>query len=124
MVGIGKGAEHNILIKDAESLELGYKVNALILDKTGTITEGKPKVTAMEWETEEGLEVYKQVLYSMELQSAHPLAEAVLNELKDQQVSCISSNFFECIPSSGVKAEYNGMFSYDGKSEERRIVNE
>ncbi|TCK83155.1 MULTISPECIES: heavy metal translocating P-type ATPase [Sphingobacteriaceae] len=114
MVGIGKGAEHNILIKNAESLELGYKVNALILDKTGTITEGKPKVTAMEWEIKEDLEVYKQVLYSMEIQSEHPLAEAVVNELKDQQVSGISFNSFESITARGVKAEYNGMFYYVG----------
>lgn len=49
MVGIGKGAENNILIKDAESLELGFKVNAVILDKTGTITEGKPLITDIFW---------------------------------------------------------------------------
>ena len=49
MVGIGKGAEHNILIKDAESLELMYRVNAIVLDKTGTITEGKPVVTDIHW---------------------------------------------------------------------------
>ena len=50
MVGIGKGAENNILIKDAESLELAHKVNAIILDKTGTITEGKPVVTDLIWD--------------------------------------------------------------------------
>merc|ERR1712000_693073 len=52
MVGIGKGAENNILIKDAESLELGHKVNAIVLDKTGTITEGKPTVTNLNWVNE------------------------------------------------------------------------
>src|SRR5690606_8153307 len=49
MVGVGKGAEQGILIKDAESLELAKKIDSIILDKTGTITEGKPEVTAMEW---------------------------------------------------------------------------
>lgn len=114
MVGIGKGAEHNILIKDAESLELGYKVNALILDKTGTITEGKPKVTAIEWEMEDNIEAYKQVLYSLEIQSEHPLAEAVVNELKDQQVSGIDSSSFESITARGVTGEYDDMLYYVG----------
>ena len=53
MVGVGKGAENNILIKDAESLELAHQVNAIILDKTGTITEGKPVVTDLHWETDD-----------------------------------------------------------------------
>lgn len=83
MVGIGKGAEQNILIRDAESLELGYKVDTIILDKTGTITEGKPVVTKLIWLTElEDLESAKQVLVGLELLSEHPLAEAVVKELK------------------------------------------
>jgi Cu2+-exporting ATPase len=49
MVGVGKGAENGILIKDAESLELAKKVNAIVLDKTGTITEGRPEVTGIQW---------------------------------------------------------------------------
>ena len=83
MVGIGKGAENGILIKDAESLELAHKVNAIVLDKTGTITEGKPAVTDVFWNVEgderAGLE---QILHSIESQSEHPLAEAVINSLK------------------------------------------
>src|SRR5688500_2963278 len=65
MVGVGKGAENNILIKDAESLELAHKVNAVILDKTGTITEGKPVVTDLLWESHDNA-VSKQVLYALE----------------------------------------------------------
>ncbi len=53
MVGIGKGAENNILIKDAEALELAHKMNALVLDKTGTVTEGKPSVEKIKWRSEE-----------------------------------------------------------------------
>jgi Cu2+-exporting ATPase len=80
MVGVGKGAEKGILIKDAESLELAKKVNAVILDKTGTITEGKPVVTNDFW-TEE-TPILKQILFSIEKQSEHPLADAVVSHLK------------------------------------------
>jgi Cu2+-exporting ATPase len=115
MVGVGKGAENNILIKDAESLELGYKVNALILDKTGTITEGKPRVTVMEWEVDDDkLDNLKQVLYSLEIKSEHPLADAVVNELKDQKVTSIEMNAFESITARGVKAQYKEVFYYIG----------
>jgi Cu2+-exporting ATPase len=115
MVGIGKGAEHNILIKDAESLELGYRVNALILDKTGTITQGKPKVTAMEWEAEgANLEYFKQILYSLEIQSEHPLAEAVVNALKEEQITSAESTSFESLTARGVKGEYKDIFYYVG----------
>ena len=69
MVGIGKGAENNILIKDAESLELGHKVNAVILDKTGTITEGKPLVTDIFWKHKlENKNEYKEILLAIESQ--------------------------------------------------------
>src|SRR5689334_13346698 len=88
MVGIGKGAENNILIKDAESLELSYKVDAIILDKTGTITEGTPVVSKIAWlPGKENDSELQQVLYSLEIQSEHPLAEAVINELKKNRVT-------------------------------------
>ena len=79
MVGIGKGAEKGILIKDAESLELAKKVDAVVLDKTGTITEGRPVVTDVYWLS--GDDSKKDVLYSLEKQSEHPLADAVTNYL-------------------------------------------
>ncbi|RZK90325.1 MAG: copper-translocating P-type ATPase [Pedobacter sp.] len=81
MVGVGKGAERGILIKDAESLELAKKVNAIILDKTGTITEGKPQVTAIKW-FEEFDELHQNILYSIEKSSEHPLADAITEHLK------------------------------------------
>ena len=87
MVGVGKGAENNILIKDAESLELGHKVNAIVLDKTGTITEGKPVVTEQQWYgSADDRKLYKQILYAMEARSEHPLAEAVVDQLKEEGV--------------------------------------
>ncbi len=81
MVGVGKGAEAGILIKDAESLEIAQRVNVFILDKTGTITEGKPTVTAMRWFTEKQSH-WNNVLFSMERSSEHPLAEAIVHFLE------------------------------------------
>ena len=74
MVGIGKGAEHGILIKNAESLEVARKVDTVVLDKTGTLTEGHPQVTDAAWMGEEARA--KAILYSLEMMSEHPLAEA------------------------------------------------
>ncbi|WDF55607.1 heavy metal translocating P-type ATPase [Mucilaginibacter sp. KACC 22063] len=107
MVGVGKGAENHILIKDAESLELGYKVNAVVLDKTGTITEGKPRVTEIAWLN--GLAddlLLRQILYSLESRSEHPLAEAVVVAVEATKDLALQN--FESLTGRGVKAEYSG----------------
>jgi Cu2+-exporting ATPase len=115
MVGVGKGAENNILIKDAESLELGHKVNAIILDKTGTITEGRPVVTDMIWNNTTTDQVLnKQILYTMEAQSEHPLAEAVINRLKEESVTTVRLAYFESITGKGIKAVQQGMQYFIG----------
>ena len=116
MVGIGKGAENNILIKDAESLELGHKVNAVILDKTGTITEGKPLVTDILWNDKlENQNEYKEILLAIEGQSEHPLAEAVVNHLKEENIEQAEITSFESITGKGVKAQQqNGSKYYVG----------
>jgi Cu2+-exporting ATPase len=115
MVGVGKGADNNILIKDAESLELGHKVNVVILDKTGTITEGKPQVTDSRWEAT-GLQtdLHKQILYSLEAQSEHPLAEAVVNHLKQEHIAAVDLEHFESITGKGVRANLKGQTYYIG----------
>ncbi|HLT86132.1 MAG TPA: heavy metal translocating P-type ATPase [Sphingobacterium sp.] len=110
MVGVGKGAEQGILIKDAESLELAKKVNAIILDKTGTITEGKPQVTDMHWLHNDL--VQKQLLFSLEKQSEHPLADAVVKHLENIQTIPLTS--FESITGKGAKAVYEGEDYYAG----------
>lgn len=103
MVGIGKGAENNILIKDAESLELGLKVNAVILDKTGTITEGKPRVTDILWNASiKDRSTQKEILYAIEARSEHPLADAVLIHLKKEKVMQAELSSFESITGKGV----------------------
>lgn len=110
MVGVGKGAEQGILIKDAESLELAKNVNAMILDKTGTITEGKPVVTGMNWV--EDSEVLKNILFSIEKQSEHPLADAVVKELKGStQVELLG---FESLTGRGAKASHGEETYYVG----------
>jgi P-type Cu2+ transporter len=104
MVGVGKGAEMGILIKDAESLELAKNVNAVVLDKTGTVTEGKPVVTNIEWLEEN--DALKQILCSIEKQSEHPLAEAVVNYF--QNIQNVNITQFESITGKGAKAVFQG----------------
>jgi len=101
MVGVGKAAEKGILIKDAESLELARKISVVILDKTGTVTEGKPKVTHDFWI--DNNPTFKEVLYSIEKQSEHPLAEAIVTHLNNQQT--VSVTDFESVTGKGVKAQ-------------------
>jgi Cu2+-exporting ATPase len=116
MVGIGKGAENGILIKDAESLEIAKKINAVVLDKTGTVTEGKPVVTHVF-----GLDndTVKQALISLEKQSEHPLAEAIVNYLNDLEVKPVEA--FESITGKGVKGKIDGQIYFAGNE---KLLNE
>jgi len=123
MVGVGKGAENNVLIKDAESLELGHKVNALILDKTGTITEGKPKVSEVVWSAlaEDDKEQVSNILYSLEMHSEHPLAEAIVGYLKDKGATAIPYDSFESLTARGVRATFLGETYFAGN---RQLIDE
>jgi Cu+-exporting ATPase len=108
MVGTGKGAENGILIKSAESLETAYKLNTIVLDKTGTLTEGKPKVT--DFVTTFGSQQKNELkllrlVGLVEQQSEHPLAEAVVDYAKSQEVSLQGTvTDFEAVTGSGVQA--------------------
>ncbi|MFL5746676.1 MAG: heavy metal translocating P-type ATPase, partial [Niastella sp.] len=122
MVGVGKGAENNMLIKDAESLELAHKVNAVILDKTGTITVGKPAVTDIFWNNGDNKHTYIQsVLYSLEQQSEHPLAAAVVAHLKEAGVKPVALQDFRSLTGQGVRGVYEGLTYYVGN---RKLMNE
>lgn len=110
MVGVGKAAENGILIKDAESLELAKKVNTIILDKTGTITEGRPQVTDIQWLNNDESAV--AILLSIEKQSEHPLAEAVVKYFEKAQ--SVGLNAFESITGKGAKAQYNNETYFVG----------
>lgn len=121
MVGIGKGAEHNILIRDAESLEQLYKVGAVVLDKTGTITEGKPVVTKVVWNPGIELWKYMPVLLHIESHSEHPLAEAVVHYLVDQGISSGLKGEFESITGKGVYGRIDETDYFVGN---RRLLEE
>jgi len=109
MVGVGKAAEKGILIKDAESLESAKRVDAVILDKTGTITEGKPEVTGIIWLHHD--DTAKNILAGMEKHSEHPLADAVVQYFKDEFIQV--SNFTS-ITGKGISADYKGATYFAG----------
>ena len=113
IVGIGKGAENGILIKDATSLEVARKVDVIVLDKTGTITEGHPAVTDEYWN--EQSPVLRNIFYNLERLSPHPLAEAVVSFFKGEHNLSISD--YENIPGRGVKGCVNGTTYYAGSLE-------
>lgn len=106
MVGVGKGAENHILIKDAESLELAYRVNAVILDKTGTITEGRPAVSDLIFTKPANTALLKPILLAIEKQSEHPLAAAVTRYLEAEEIHDIQLDAFQSITGKGVTAVY------------------
>lgn len=110
MVGIGKGAEKGILIKDAQSLEIAQKIDTIILDKTGTITAGHPIVVESLWEN--GFEHSRKILYSLEKLSEHPLSDAVVNTLQNEKEIFIDK--FENVPGKGVKGIVGSQTYYAG----------
>ncbi|MFB6455016.1 heavy metal translocating P-type ATPase [Chitinophaga sp. Hz27] len=112
MVGVGKGAENGMLIKDAESLELAHKINAVVLDKTGTITAGKPAVTGIQWKAGIDTERAARLLYSIEQQSEHPLASAIVKYLNVNET--IQPEHFNSVTGKGVEATYSGKKYYAG----------
>lgn len=120
MVGIGKGAERGILIKDAESLEIAKKIDTVVLDKTGTVTEGKPVVG--DWIQAAQAADTEDIFYSLEKLSKHPLAEAVVRHFRNARTVKIDN--FESITGRGVRGEWNGKTYYAGNRkllEEHRI---
>ncbi len=110
MVGIGKGAEKGILIKDAQSLEIAQKIDTIILDKTGTITAGHPVVVESLWEN--GFEHSRKILYSLEKLSEHPLSDAVVDTLQNEKEIFIDK--FENVPGKGVKGIVGSQTYYAG----------
>jgi Cu2+-exporting ATPase len=115
MVGIGKGAEDNILIKDAEALQLTRDLDVVVLDKTGTITEGKPSVECIEWLHGAENEEYRNILYSLESVSEHPLAEAVTAYLKPK-ASPVKLLNINAISGKGIRATFQHKTYFAGSS--------
>jgi Cu2+-exporting ATPase len=110
MVGIGRGAEKGILIKDAESIEMAKRVNVVALDKTGTLTEGKPVVTDIVWLNGDDSKDF--ALFSLEKQSEHPLAEAITHYFDGMSSDSVVG--FESLTGKGVKGTIGGRIYYAG----------
>lgn len=112
MVAIGKGAEEGILIKDAESLEMAKDIDVVVLDKTGTITEGKPQVTDITWSSS-SLPLHRDILYSIEHQSEHPLADAIAKELKESS-TLLEDVSVQQVSGKGIEGIYENKTYYIG----------
>ncbi len=122
MVGIGKGAEAGILIKDAQSLEIAHKLDAVILDKTGTITQGQARVTDFKWYGKEGDEESgKSVILSAEKNSEHAIARAIYHYFKDAGVTETSLENFDSITGKGIEARAEGKEYFLGN---RKLMSE
>ena len=110
MVGSGKGAKNGVMFKTAVSLEETGKVEIVALDKTGTITRGEPKVTDVIPEHETGRERLLQIAYALEKKSEHPLAKAVLDYVKEQNLSdAIEISEFQAVPGNGLSGMFKGQ---------------
>lgn len=112
MVGTGKGAENGILIKSAESLEMLHSINTVILDKTGTITEGKPVVTDVVTSMEQ--KDFLIIAGSLERKSEHPLAEAITNKAKKEKIEFIEIQEFQSTSGRGIQGKINGQKYFAG----------
>ncbi len=112
MVAIGKGASSGILIKDAESLESAKEIDVVVLDKTGTITEGKPQVTKITWSAN-ALPIHKDILFSIEYRSEHPLADAITAALK-QNSNLLEGISVEQVSGKGIEGIYENTRYYIG----------
>lgn len=106
MVGTGKGAENGILIKSAESLEIAHTINTVVLDKTGTITEGKPKVTDILLFDDLSETKLLTIAASVEKQSEHPLADAIVEKAVEENINLIEIKNFKSISGQGVVGEF------------------
>ena len=114
MVGVGRGAQHGILIRNAEALEVMNKVNTLVIDKTGTLTEGKPSVSGVFTFGNRSEKDLLQVLYSLNQHSEHPLAKATNTYTQAQGATPLPFTNFEALAGRGVKASYEGKNYFFG----------
>lgn len=113
MVGTGKGAENGILIKSGEALEVTHSIQSVVLDKTGTITQGTPKVTDIQAFGVDKQELLK-IAGALEKKSEHPLAEAVLEKAKEEQLTLPEVQEFQAVPGKGIQGKIQGILYYAG----------
>ncbi len=108
MVGTGKGAEYGILIKGGEALEMAHKIDTVVFDKTGTITEGKPKLTDVISSGDIGNDEILRLAASAELHSEHPLGDAIVKGAKEKGIKLSEIEKFNSITGMGIEAEIEG----------------
>ncbi|MBE5960151.1 MAG: heavy metal translocating P-type ATPase [Lachnospiraceae bacterium] len=113
MVGTGKGAENGILIKSGEALETAHSIKTIVLDKTGTITQGKPQVTDIISHRYTAKELMR-IAAGLEKQSEHPLAEAIMEYARQNEIMLADATEFESITGKGLKAQVDGTLYYAG----------
>jgi len=116
MVGTGKGASNGVLIKNAEALEIMEKISTIIVDKTGTLTEGKPKLIAIETVGEMSKNDFLQITASLEHSSEHPIALAIIEKLESQNIPLLSVKDFDSITGQGIRGVVNGQTIIIGNS--------
>lgn len=121
MVGTGKGAENGILIKGGEALETTHKINTIVFDKTGTITEGKPTVTDILTTGDIDADMLLQITASAEKGSEHPLGQAIVNGANDKGLDLLKTDDFNSITGRGIEAKINGRLVFAGN---RKLMNE
>lgn len=114
MVGTGKGAENGILIKSGDALETAHKINAIILDKTGTITEGKPSVTDLICASNFTQEKLLQLAASAEKNSEHPLGQAIVRGAQEKSLTLLEAENFNSITGQGIEAQIAGISVFAG----------
>lgn len=121
MVGTGKGAENGILIKGGEALEIAHKINTIVFDKTGTITEGKPTVTDILPAEGTKADLLLQITASAEKASEHPLGQAIVARAERDGIDIIKVDNFASITGRGIEAQINGSFVLAGN---RKLMDE
>lgn len=114
IVGVGKAAQNGILIKNAESLEKFQSVNFVVMDKTGTITNGTPSVTDIKVTSNIAQKKILQLLASLEKQSEHPLAQAVVGRAKDEKINFLSVSNFKALEGKGLEGTITGTHYFAG----------
>ena len=117
MVGVGRGAKEGVLIKNAEVLEVMEKVDTIVVDKTGTLTQGRPEVTAIETMDDSAEQVVVSLAAAVEAQSEHPLAQAVVRRAKADGIPVPQAMDFESITGGGVRATVDGRRVLIGKAD-------
>lgn len=114
MVGTGKGAQNGILIKSAESLEIAHTINTVVIDKTGTITEGKTQVTDIFTSEKITQDKLLQLCATIEKNSEHPLADAILKKAQEKEIELLNTTDFEALNGLGIKAKVEDRLFYIG----------